>query len=129
MLGSVNYSQDSGSSKDRAELISRMERAVDEVDASRVRIAEQEKQIAAYEALTEKAERLQLLSEEEIKLRKAETFELRKSLASEREALVLKQKEATQLRKDLASATKKKNFFKKVAIFALGAAAIIYVAK
>lgn len=127
MLGSVSYSQDSGNSK--AELISRCERAADEVDAGRLRIAAQESRLKDYEALIERGEKLQLLSDEEIKLRKAETADLRVAIAKERDALALKQREADQLRKDLASATKKKNFFKKLAIIGIGAAAGLYILK
>lgn len=129
MLGSVGYSQNSGNSTNRAELISLSERAVEEVKESRKMIAALDDQVAGLESLTAKAENLQMLSTEEIKLRKAEAATLRAALDKEREALVLKQKESDRLRKDLASAVKKKNFFKKVAIGAVVVAVTLIVVK
>lgn len=122
ILGSVSYSQNSESN--RAELVSRCERAAEEVDASRKLIAGQEEKLKGYEDLIVKAEKLQLLSDDEIKLRKAETAELRIAIAKEREALGFKQREADELRRQLASEVKKKNFFKKLAKFSTVAAAV-----
>lgn len=118
MLGSVSYSQDSKNStpnSDRAELVSRCEKAVAEVRVSRELIRGYQKALDQYDETLGKAEEVMKLSAAEIANLKAQRDTIKEALDKERVAFDEKSKEAEHLRKDLAKATKKKNFFKKMA--------------
>lgn len=81
---------------------------------SRELISSLEKLVTQYEKTVEAANTSIRISAEQINLLQQENEKLREALSMEKKALELKQQETEQLRKDLAKATKRKNFFKKV---------------
>ena len=129
MLGSVSYSQSSvpstgNNQNDRAELVSLMERAVAEVEQSRVMIEGYEAQIRGYEDAIAKAEKLDGDNQVLIGYLKAESAKVREALSEKQVALTAKQKEVDIYKDALAKEIKKKNFFKKIAKFSTVAAAV-----
>lgn len=117
-LGSVSYSQDSGSntpSSNRAELVSLCEKASAEVEVSRDLIKAYQRTLDEYEKSLSNADALIKLDAAQIANLKAQRDAIAEALKKEHQAFEAKSAEATQLRKDLAKATKKKNFFKKMA--------------
>lgn len=100
MLGNAGYGQTSTSSTpdDRATLISKCEKAKDEVIVSRALIASLEDTIAKQEV--------------EQTMTDAELAKVREALAHERKALAESEAAVKEYKKALAKMTKKKNFFK-----------------
>lgn len=133
MLGSVTYSQSSANStgsnpNDRAELVSLMERAVQEVKESRIIIDGYKDQIANYEDALAKAEKLDASNAVLIGFLKGEITKLREALTEKQVALDAKQKEVDAYKDALAKAVKKKNFFKKIAKFTTVSTAVLAAA-
>lgn len=126
----AGFSQNSGNSKtdndERAELVSRCERAVEEIKISRRLITEYEVTLKAKETELEKARSLNTLSEEQIGLLEAEVGKIRTALDAERKALAETEAALEEYRKALAKMTKQRNFFRtltKVLIVTAGIAA------
>ncbi len=118
ILGSVSYSQtssDSSQPSNRAELVSLCEKASKEVEVSRELIKAYQRTLDEYDKSLASADKIITLSAAEIQNLKAQRDTIAEALKKERDAFEAKSAEATQLRKDLAKATKKKNFFKKMA--------------
>lgn len=129
MLGNASYSQSSASStgnsqSDRAELISLMERGVQEITESRLIIEQYKIQAAAYEEAIAKAEKLDDANQAQIILMKAELGKVREALTDKQTALDAKQKEVDAYKAALAKEINKKNFFKKLTKFSTAAAVI-----
>lgn len=132
------YSQSSASStgnsqSDRAELVSLMERAVDEVTQSRIIIEQDKQQIADYDLALQKADKLDASNQALVKFLTDEIAKLRQTVADKQAALEAKQKEVDIYKAQLAKEVKKKNFYKRLAeistVVAVGAIAFIVLNK
>jgi hypothetical protein len=114
MLASVSYSQTSENSipTDRAALVSLCEQARDEVIASRSLVKAYEVSVKEYDTRIANAEKLQMLSDDEVTLLKKQRDQIKDALDKERKALSEKTAEVTELRKTLAKVVKSRNFYK-----------------
>lgn len=118
------------SSTERAELITKAEQAADEVLKSRIYIYEIEEQLKATDATLHDAEKVNLLSKDEIIKLQAERKELTEAIEYWKKAETERMKEMVKLTAKVNRLEGEVRFWRKVAlvtgaILAVGAAAVV----